>query len=127
MAPDSPSTVMSVSRSSWSKKAERDCLSINSAIFSNLSMTREMWFSMAVTRSSRCSSIPPPVPRLSKRAPEGSTRSIRRVPHWPHESSPNSLGDLQRWQKIFPRTFDIVFKENARGVQRDSARAFSRP
>src|SRR5215212_2453222 len=77
-------------------------------------MTREMWVSMAVTRSRRCSSIPPPVPRLSKRAPEGSTRSISRVPHWPHESSPNSFGDLQRWQKIFPRTFDMAFNDNAR-------------
>ena len=35
-------------------------------------------------------------PRPSKRAAEGSTSSIRRVPQRPHKSSPSSLGDLHR-------------------------------
>src|SRR5437764_1132361 len=71
-------------------------------------MRREMLFSIAVTRSKRCSSIPVEAERSSKRAAVGSTRSIRRVPQRAHNSSPSSLAVLQRWQKIFPLTFAIA-------------------
>src|SRR5436305_7871616 len=74
-------------------------------------MRREMLFSIAVTRSNRCSSIPVEVERSSKRAVVGSTRSIRRVPQRAHNSSPSSLAVLQRWQKIFPLTFAIAHRK----------------
>src|SRR5437763_15633010 len=71
-------------------------------------MRREMLFSIEVTRSRRCSSIPVEAERSSKRDAVGSTRSIRRVPQRAHNSSPSSLAVPQRWQKIFPLTFAIA-------------------
>src|SRR5256714_14971365 len=71
-----------------------------------------MLFSIEVTRSKRCSSMPVEVDLSSKRDAVGSTRSIRRVPQRAHNSSPSSLAVLQRWQKIFPLTFAIALTEN---------------